>query len=471
MFSELTPSDTTLPVLVIGLAVLSVLLSPKARNSDMFFAGQNALGRQPTLWTLTLSQVTTWIFARSLLNAAILGYFYGVWGTLAYAAYYLSFLTGGAIIDSLRFRHGYHNIQSFLEDRFGKAGTHCYNLVIALRLISEVFANILVIGILFGAAGTSEYIWAVSLFAGITLLYSMLGGLHASLRTDVAQMLIFLAVLAVLVALVFTEGLVTTDNVLFKPFEWSEPGPVLLAVALLQVWSYPMHDPVMMDRGFLADRQTTRRSFMNAAWISGLCILLFGGLGIIAGAQAMSGEDMNAVLLRLLGEWPMFLFNAALVISAMSTLDSTLSSSAKLVAVDMQAMPASLANGRLVMVLFMLLGLAFVFWGNKDLFSAVAVSGTASMYLAPVIFFCLWGGRTDIPLWSYLSAFFLAVGGAILYFTESSAYSSLMGDMHKYTKLFFISLTVLVGGCLAFAIGLMGGKGRQIQRSAVAAPL
>lgn len=458
MFDTGSLISSALPLLVVVLAILSLALSPKARTMEMFFSGHTAAGRQPTLWTLTLSQVTTWIFARSLLNAAILGYYYGFWGTLAYAAYYLSFLTGGAIVDSLRFRHGYHNVQSFLTDRFGSFGQHGYNLVIALRLISEVFANILVIGILFGAAGSLEYGIAVALFAGITLTYSMLGGLHASLRTDVAQMIVFLVVLGLLVFMVASDGLFTADNLFFKPFDVSAPGPILLAVALLQVWSYPLHDPVMMDRGFLADRETTRRSFIHAAWLSSLCILLFGSLGIIAGAHAASGESMNAVLERLLGENLMFFFNAALVVSAMSTLDSTLSSSAKLVAVDMRLMQPTLRSGRMVMAVFMLLGLGFVFWGNNDLFSAVAVSGTASMYLAPVIFFCIWGGRKDVPHWSYATSFVIAVGGAILYFTESSGYSAVLGEWHKYTKLLMISLVVLIGGCLAFWIGILSRR-------------
>lgn len=214
-----------------------------------------------------------------------------------------------------------------------------------------------------------------------------------------------------------------------------------------------MHDPVMMDRGFIADRETTRLSFIHAGWISVLCILVFGSFGVIAGANAEAGEAMNAVLNRLLGEMPMFLFNAALVISAMSTLDSTLSSSAKLVAVDMRVVKPTIQNGRIVMVMFMLLGLAMVFFGNKDLFSAVAVSGTASMYLAPVVFFSLWAGVRDIPVWSYAGAFTLAVGGALLYFMESSGHSQWLGDAHKYTKLLWICLTVLGGGILLFFIG------------------
>jgi Na+/proline symporter len=445
--------DYVLPVLAGFVAISSVLLSPKAQTEGSFFKGLSASGEQPGLLTLVFSQVTTWIFARSLLNAAILGFYYGIWGTLAYAFYYFSFMTGGRIVDYIRFEHGFQSVQSFLAARFGPWGTGCYNFVIGVRLISEVFANLLVIGILFGAAGSNTYTLTILAFAGVTLFYSMLGGLRASLRTDLFQMILFLGTLAMLVVLVINSNAVAFNDLWFKPFEMTQPGPVLMVVALLQIWSYPMHDPVMMDRGFLADRETTRRSFFHACWISFLCILTFGCIGVLAGANAVSGESMNDALLRLLGEWPMLVFSGCLIISAMSTLDSTLSSSAKLVASDMGVLRMSLRNGRMVMAAFMLLGLVLVFMGNKDLFSAVAVSGTASMYLAPVVFFSLWGKRSDIPVWSYLFTFVLALSGAALYFTESSGHSALLGDLHKYTKLLYICVSILVLGCLSYWLG------------------
>ncbi len=445
--------DYVLPALAGFVAISSVLLSPKAQTEGAFFRGLSATGEQPRLLTLTFSQVTTWIFARSLLNAAILGFYYGIWGTLAYSFYYFSFLTGGRIVDNLRFEHGFDSVQSFLSARFGPLGTSCYNFVVGVRLISEVFANLLVIGILFGASGSQTYTLSILAFAGVTLFYSMLGGLRASLRTDLFQMILFLGTLGMLVVLVISSKSVGLNDLWFKPFDFSQPGPVLMIVALLQIWSYPMHDPVMMDRGFLADRETTRRSFFHACWISFLCILVFGCLGVLAGANALSGESMNDALLRLLGELPMLIFSGCLIISAMSTLDSTLSSSSKLIASDMGVLRMTLRNGRMVMAIFMLLGLFLVFWGNKDLFSAVAVSGTASMYLAPVVFFSLWGKRDDIPVWSYLFSFILAISGAVLYFTESSGHSALLGDIHKYTKLLYICITVLGFGCLSFWLG------------------
>ena len=454
-----------LPALAGFIAVISIMLSPRAESVGAFYKGLAANGRQPGLLTLTLSQVTTWIFARSLLNAAILGFYYGIWGTLAYATYYLSFLTGGKIVDSLRFQHGFENVQGFLFDRFGSWGTGCYNFVIAVRLISEVFANLLVIGILFGAAGSQGYIWTIIAFAGTTLFYSMFGGLRASLRTDVFQMLILAGTLLLLVAMVAGNSQISLIDLGFKPFVISQPGPILMIVAFLQIWSYPMHDPVMMDRGFLADRETTRKSFLHAAWLSSACIILFGCLGVFAGAHTINGEAMNDTLMRLLGEVPMLMFNAALVISAMSTLDSTLSSSAKLLAADMGVMRMTLRNGRMVMAAFMLTGLVLVFVGNKDLFSAVAVSGTASMYLAPVIFFSLWGNKTDVPTWSYVLTFVLALSGAALYFTESSKYTFLLGDIHKYTKLLWICVTILVIGCLSFWLGRrLTPRGKEAQK-------
>ncbi|MDT8329109.1 MAG: sodium:proline symporter, partial [Roseovarius sp.] len=141
-------------MIIIGLFGLvvaaSLAVSPRRATIEGFFGGAGVDGRAPGMMVLVLSQVTTWIFARSLMNSAILGYFYGIWGTLAYAAYYASFLTGGFIVGRLR-AGGARSVQDWLGDSFGGVGVACYNLVIGLRLLSEVFANLLVVGLIFAA--------------------------------------------------------------------------------------------------------------------------------------------------------------------------------------------------------------------------------------------------------------------------------------------------------------------------------
>jgi hypothetical protein len=445
-------SVVTLSLITALIAAASLWLSPRAKNTASFYSGHDEHGVAPGLLALTFSQVTTWIFARSIMNAVILGYFYGIAGALSYTAYYLSFLTGAWIIASVRFRHGFGSIQSFLNARFGSVGASSYNLVVGVRLLSEVFANLLVIGLIFGADGSAAYVASILIVGCITFGYSLLGGLNASIRTDIFQMSLFGVILAGLMLIAISTGSFDVDAIIGSSADATNAGWVLLAVALLQVWSYPMHDPVMMDRGFIADRRTTMASFYHAAWISSLCILVAGLLGVWAGLQKIEGEDFVASFARLVGDWPMLLFNIALVVSCMSTLDSTFSSAAKLSVIDMRAGEPTIANGRIAMALFLVGGLAMVFLGSQDLFSAVAVSGTASMFLAPVIFFSLWGGREDIPVWSFLVSFFASMTAAALYFTESSGYTNIVAPLTGYSQKYSI-LLILSAACLAIGIG------------------
>ena len=450
----------TLTLLFICLLVVlaaTLAAAPRKASIDGFFSGRVA-GQAPGLWTLVLSQVTTWIFARSLMNAAILGYFYGVAGTLAYTAYYGSFLTGGFIVARIRAEGG-QSVQHWLGARFGRTGKGTYNVVIALRLLSEVFSNLLVVGLIFAAllpeaagAGTA----AILAVAALGLAYSALGGLSAALRTDVAQMLVFLAVfLVALVYLVTSPGFSMAAVLTAPGASGNWLGWVLLVVAFLQVFSYPAHDPVMMDRGFLADEATTRKSFLHAFWISSLTILGFGLFGIEASLRGAEYEG------QLLGTWAgMFpgwvwaLLMVSLLISALSTLDSAMASAARLSVEELGLAPRTLAGGRGAMVVFMAAGTALTLWGNATLFDAVAVSGTASMFLTPVLVAGLVLKR-DIALWSYLAAFGAAMAGAFAYFARAwPQVAWALPEGHKYEQLFVICLVVLGVGFAAVLAGL-----------------
>ncbi|WP_290651218.1 sodium:proline symporter [Aquisalimonas sp.] len=467
-------SGVHLPTLIGVLLVLalgSAALAPRSRTADGFFRGWSEGGTAPGVLTLTLSQVTTWIFARSLLNAGILGYFFGIAGVLAYTAYYGSFLTGWLITDHLRFRHGAVSVQTFLHDRFGRSGALCFNVLVSLRLLSEVFANLLVVGIVFSAAGGAAQTWAIVAVAAVTLAYSMTGGLRASLRTDVFQMLLLVGLLLALVVIMASHAQFEASALLGSSPEFTSPGWILLAVALLQVLSYPLHDPVMMDRGFLAERETTRRSFIHAFWIASLCILAFGSLGVFAGLHAGEDGELLVTLERLMGPGAMLALAIALVISAASTMDSVFSSVSKLVIVDMGAAQPTARNGRVAMLAACLGGLLLVLFGTDDLFAAVAVSGTASLFLTPIIVFCILGGR-QVARWSLLTSFLAAMVGSVLYFLEDSGYIAWIGEAtgleHSYSKLLLVTMAILIVGFLSFWLGLRseGEAGSRQPRSA-----
>ncbi|MEM6409314.1 MAG: sodium:proline symporter [Pseudomonadota bacterium] len=442
--------------LLAAIIVVSFLVAPRRAGVEGFFSGQVA-GRAPGLLVLVLSQVTTWIFARSLMNAAILGYYYGFPGTLAYAAYYLSFLTGGYIVEQLRLRDA-GSVQNWLGALFGRAGTQSYNLVIALRLLSEVFANLLVVGLIFTAvmpevpgAGTT----AIIIVAILGLAYSAWGGLSAALRTDVVQMVAFLVVFAAaFLFLVASPEFSLAAIVTSEGASGTRPGWVLLAVAFLQVFSYPAHDPVMMDRGFIADRAVTRRAFVHAFWLSTFCITGFGFFGIHAANLGAAYEgQLLGTWAQMFPDWIFILLMVSLLVSALSTLDSALSSASRLVVEELGWLRRSLAGGRVAMVVFMVLGGALTLWGNATLFDAVAVSGTASMFLTPVmvaVFIFGW----QVKLWAYLVSFAAAMIGAFAYFARSwDSVASALPEAHKYEQLLAICIAVLVVGFAAVALG------------------
>ncbi|MDN3518716.1 sodium:proline symporter [Aquisalimonas lutea] len=455
-------TNLNLPLLIavlVALAAASFALSPRVRTADGFFRGWSDTGIAPGVLTLTLSQVTTWIFARSLLNAGILGYFYGIAGVLAYTAYYGSFLTGWMVVDRLRYHHGVDSVQAFLRQHFGRTGTWCYNLLIGLRLLSEVFANLLVVGIVFAGTGASAGTAAIVAVALATLLYSASGGLRASLRTDTLQLGLLAAALGALLVLAVVHPQFEVAAIATSSPVLNDPGWILLVVALLQVLSYPLHDPVMIDRGFIADRITTRRSFLHAFWLASLCIFAFGLLGVFAGYAAPETGAFLPAIERLLGAPATLLLAITLVVSAASTMDSVYSSSAKLAVVDMGLGERTARSGRIAMLVTGLGGLALVFAGTDDLFAAVAVSGTASLFLAPVIVFSILGGR-PVATWSLAATFVLAVAGAVIYFLEDSGHIGWIGAAsgleHSYSKLLLVTVAILAGGFALFALGSRG---------------
>ncbi|MGH1337651.1 MAG: sodium:solute symporter [Aureispira sp.] len=391
--------------LVIGSSLVLLLLSPTAKTVKSFFKAETQQGKAPNFWLLTSSLVISWIFAKSITVAADLGAAYGLVGGVAYAAYYLSFCVAGIVIYQLRKQGGFESIHQFLAKKHGQSALWLFSILIAIRLFNEVWSNTMVIGSYFGAAGTSPYYWAIVVFTGLTLLYSLKGGMRSSMFTDAIQMALFGVLLAIVLSQLIpnTEGGVTRY---VQEGTWSmATGVNLLLVALLQAFSYPFHDPVMTDRGFVAPPKITLRSFLWAGVIGGICIILFSLVGVYARIHGLEGSAPVAVSKSL--SIPMLLImNFIMITSASSTLDSTFSSFSKLITIDLgNAQAITVTKGRLTMAILAVLGVLPVFL-NPEILSATTVSGTMVIGLAPV--FVCW--KWKVPAYS----FHLSVGMGLL---------------------------------------------------------
>lgn len=369
--------------LVIGSSLLLLWWSPWAKTAEAFFSAK-VNQKSPNWIILTGSLVISWVFAKSITNAADLGNRFGMVGGLAYAAYYLSFIVAGIVIYFMRVRGGFNSIHEFLKTRYGRSALIVFSVIIAFRLFNEVWSNTMVIGSYFGEAGSGSYYWAIIVFTFLTLLYALKGGLNSSIFSDAVQMVLFAVLLAVILFILLGDESTTGSELISEgSFTWST-GLNLLFAAVIQSLSYPFHDPVLTDRGFISSPKTTIRSFLLAGLVGGLCIFLFSFLGIYAGVQGMSSGNLMAVA-SLFGTVMLLLINFIMIVSAASTLDSSFAAFSKLVAVDLKG-GKTLRFGRMTMILVAVLGTIPVFF-DPEILSATTVSGTMVIGLTPVFLF------------------------------------------------------------------------------------
>merc|ERR1711998_515438 len=134
-----------------------------------------------------------------------------------------------------------------------------------------------------------------------------------------------------------------------------EGGIDLLAGGGVQgLLSYAFFDPVLTDRAFLTDPRTMARSFMIGGTFAGLIILLFGFIGIygsmlgkcvdngVCKESDLNGAELSDVMAgkpfavaQTMGDVTLFLTAFIMILSSVSTLDSTFTSTAKLLGPDM----------------------------------------------------------------------------------------------------------------------------------------
>ena len=429
--------------LIIVSSLILFFLSPLAKTTDEFFKATHRK-KAPSAFMLTGSLIISWIFAKSITNAANLGLDFGIVGGVAYAGYYLSFAVAGIIIYFLRKDGDFTSIHHFLTSRFGKGAMRIFSILIAIRLFNEVWSNTMVIGTYFGEQGSSAFYWSIMVFTALTLAYTMKGGLSSSIFTDVIQMGLFAVLLCIILWKIFSVEDFSVSEVATSG-TWSfELGLNLFFAAIIQSFSYPFHDPVLTDRAFLSSPKTTLKSFLWATLLGGLCIVLFSVIGVYAQSQGMEGQAAVEVG-KAFGVIILLVINFIMITSAASTLDSTFSSFSKLLAVDLK-LGKNLSFGRLSMVIIAILGTIPVFL-NAEILSATTISGTMVIGLTPVFLF--W--KIKAPKVSfYVSILTGIVFGFILVFEIFP--KQLIFTEGKYADLLWVNIWGIVSCILLYFI-------------------
>jgi len=415
-------------------------------------------------WTLMPSVFITWIFAKYVRNAAVLGARFGMLGGLAYDSWYLSFFSSAIVCYFLRTRYGFRSLPTAVLKNYGAPGAFCLMLCVLFRLFNEVWSNATVIGLIYGPAGSEKY-WGACWFSVLVpAIYVVMGGMRSSLFSDVFQAALAIVFLVVVLGTIATdkEFSDTTDAFTYAPKSvhgfadggW-EPGwwAYTIAGSVSGVISYPWLDPVLTDRAFLGTPKTMLKSFFVGGLISMLFVFFFATIGVYgawlnekyaADCGCSGGVAVNATatcpshwnpcshLMGTLGEasdvaWilghrtyrgaEMFI-TLVMITASLSSLDSTLTSCAKLVSLEFGGLlqlkgdkrgvmaplrPSDILHigsdhlsvGRVGIIAMAFIGAAFLGY-EKDAMKATTVAGMSIMGIgAPIWWMTIWRTKRE----------------------------------------------------------------------------
>jgi Na+/proline symporter len=432
-------------------------------NSAQFFDGRRNNGKPPGVLMVAMSAAITWVFAKSIANASDLAYGYGLAGGIGYALYYLSFVVAGVAIYLLRTRGGYLSLPHFFVSKYGSRAAKLFMILVTFRLVNEIWSNTKVMSLYFGPEGSGSYWAAVVLITAFTLAYAWLGGMRASLTTD--RIHIFLAfVLLALVLTVLFPGL-AAKGIPAVTQATRDSGITFCLLALVQVFSYPFHDPVLTDRGFLNRPAQALRAFLLAAVVSGGFIFLFSIIGLYGLAFGLN-KPASVTVPGVFGLAMLLVFNAIMLMTGGSTIDSTLTSIAKLAGRDWrndapEAMPDHVTTGRVAMVVVAIAGnlpLLTIYLGDKvgpAIIAATTISGTMVMGLAP-IFLLSWLRQAGGV--SFHMAFWPGVAIGVIRATETFGHLRIFPDAVRLgTGPFALDLGVNAWGVGLCTAGFVAG--------------
>lgn len=396
-------------IVIIGFLLSFLFVAPKALNATDFLKGNSNKLTEPSVFILTSGLVIAWIFAKSINNAATLGYKFGLVGGIGYGCYYFSFIVAGRTIAKLRDKTGFSSLVEFVTFKFGRGAARFFTIIISLRLFNDVWSNTLVIGTFFGKTGSYPYYGAIVLFTVLTLAYVLKGGLKTSLFTDTIQMVLFSVLLLIVIIVVLPSILSHPDKTIITGKFAFDSGLDFILLALLQSFSYPFHDPVLTDRAFITSTKVTRKSYFYATIIGFAVIVLFSLIGVLMKMNPDENSTLQSVM-KPFGLFVVIAMNLILLTSATSTLDSTFSSFSKLWITDVFNMKTpTIQHARIAMICSAVLGTIPVFF-NPSILSATTLSGTMVLGLAPIFIF--W--NKNVPKISFYLALLSGVFFGIL---------------------------------------------------------
>jgi len=331
---------TIIAVYFAGMIVIGVISRRKLRGANDFFVA----GRKGSSLFITGSLLATIIGGSATIGMAGLGFTRGLTG-----AWWLLVGSIGLVVLGIFFakkvrEFGLYTLPELVEKQYDKRVALAASVLIVVAWIGIIAGQIIAAGKIMSALGIWDtQLWMV-IFTGVFVIYTIVGGQYAIIRTDTLQtVIIFIGIFSALGLLLYQLGglhqlysSLSSDRFSF-PISSDFSGYDLTSLILLVGLTYVV-GPDMYSRLFCArDVKVARASVF---WTALLIIPFAFGITMIGmGASALFPEVLSeqafpTVIKEVLPPFMGGIVLAALLCAVMSSADTCLLSSATILAVD-----------------------------------------------------------------------------------------------------------------------------------------
>ncbi|MFC1919004.1 sodium:solute symporter, partial [Chloroflexota bacterium] len=342
-------------VYFLAVIAVGVISRRRARGADDFFVA----GRRGSSLLITGSLLATIVGGSAIMVTSKLGFTQGLTGIWWLLVGSIGLAVMGIFLAKKVREFGLYTLPEMVERQYDGRVALASSILIVIAWIGVIGAQVIAAGSIMGILGIgSPQLWMV-IFTGVFVVYTVLGGQHAILRTDTLQTIIIFAGIFGGLALLMPHlggisGLMNSlpSEQFAFPLSPGFDGYALTSLLLLVGLTYVV-GPDMYSRLFCAKDSKVART--SAIWTALLIIPVAIGITLIGmGASALfpdisPGQALPMVIKEVFPPFLGGIVLAALLCAFMSSADTTLLTASTILTVDIVGkIKPSLSQGKML---------------------------------------------------------------------------------------------------------------------------
>jgi len=458
-------------ILFLAYAIFIVLLVWSTKKSKESSEDFLVMSRSMGVFRGSLSMAVSWIWAPAVFICSLQAFNQGLpgifWFTLPNI---LTFFVFAPFAVKLRntYPDGYTISEAF-RLKFKNSLAHKASLLVTFGYqLGAIVINCVAGATLINLLSGIPYFAGVLMMGGLSLGYSLISGLRASVLSDVAQMLMVLVVALFLVPWAIFEiggisvlgsGLGGVTNEFRNIFDPGVAYSFGIATTIGLI-AGPIADQMFSQRAFAAKKESIIKIFVFAGLIFGIVPIVLSLLGFIGAAGVQLGMfEINdpqmvgpEVVGYLLPSWALSLFAVMAFAGLTSTLDSAFTAVGSLTAIDLYSETSDensekrVTRARIGMIVFAIIGIGIALFRPQLLWVFLIYGALAASLFLPALFLLFWDRLTGQgAFWGILSGFLVG--------TPLSLFANVSGNTHLIVLSSILGL--MVAGIVSVLVSLL----------------